>query len=123
MESFSISSSNSEEDDMKPAHFSKAAYTLTVMVILALAAAPWNGQSATQKVAVTIVSDEDPGLAASHGLNKLAAALKARGIAVAQVSSLEAARGETVIVAGRASASGAAAALSKSLGVSPPEGA
>jgi len=29
-----------EEDDMKPAHFSKAVYTLSVMAILALAAAP-----------------------------------------------------------------------------------
>src|SRR5262249_57809879 len=85
---------------MKPAHISKAAYTLSVMVILALATAPWSGQSASPKVTVTIVSDDAPGLAARNGLNKLADALKARGVAVDQVSSLEAARGETLIVAG-----------------------
>jgi dienelactone hydrolase len=106
---------------MKMAFLSRAAYTLSVMVILALAAAPWSGQSASTKVTVSIVSDDAPGLAARHGLNKLAAALKARGVDVAQDSSLEGARGEILIVAGRASASGAAAALSKSLGVAPPE--
>ena len=108
---------------MKKAYFSKAAYTLSVMVILALAAAPWSGQSVSPKVAVSIVSDDAPGLAARNGLNKLAAALKARGVAIEQVNSLEAARGETLIVAGRATASGAAAALHKSLGVELPEGA
>src|SRR5262245_49314073 len=107
---------------MKPAYVSKAAYTLSVMVILALAAAPWSGQSASPKVTVTIVSDDAPDLGVRHGLNKLAAALKARGVAVEQVSSLEAARGETLIVAGRAAASGAAAALSKTSGGAPPEG-
>jgi len=108
---------------MKQTYFSKATYTLSVMVILALAAAPWSGQGASPKVTVTIVSDDAPGLAARHGLNKLAAALKARGVDVAQGASLEAARGETLIVAGRAAASGAAATLSKSLGVAPPESA
>src|SRR5262245_56796589 len=108
---------------MKQAYFSKSAYTLSVMVILALTAAAWGGQGASPQVTVTIVSDNDPGLAARNGLNKLAAALKARGVAVAQTNSLEEARGETLIVAGRATASGAAAALHKSLSVEPPEGA
>jgi dienelactone hydrolase len=108
---------------MKLAYISKAAPALSVMVILALAAAPWSGQSASSKVRISIVSDDVPGLAARHGLNKLAAALKARGVAVEQANSLETVRGETLIVAGRADASGAAAVLSKSLGVAPPEGA
>ncbi len=108
---------------MKQAYFSKAAYTLSVMFILALAFAPWSGQSASVNVTVFVVSDDAPGFGARHGLNKLAVALKARGVAVAQVSSLEAARGETLIVAGRADASGAAAELHKSLGVAPPVGA
>ncbi|HEY9434233.1 MAG TPA: hypothetical protein VI260_22455, partial [Blastocatellia bacterium] len=89
---------------MKQTYFSKAAYTLSVMVILALAAAPWSGQGASPKVTVSIVSDDAPGLAARHGLDKLAAALKARGVDVARGASLEAARGETLIVAGRAAA-------------------
>jgi len=42
-ESFFISSSSNEEDDMKQAYFSKAAYTLSMMVILSLSAAPWSG--------------------------------------------------------------------------------
>jgi hypothetical protein len=108
---------------MKQVTFSKAAYTLSVMILPLLAAAPWSGQSVSPKVTVSIVSDDAPGLAARNGLNKLAAALKARGVAIEQVNSLEAARGETLIVAGRPAASGAAAALSKSLGVAPPESA
>jgi dienelactone hydrolase len=107
---------------MKKAYFSRAAFTFCVMILL-LAAAPWTGLNATPQVTVTIVSDDSPGLAARHGLNKLAAALKARGADVAQTNSLESARGETLIVAGRATASGAAAALHKSLGVAPPESA
>ena len=45
---------------MKQTYFSKAAYTLSVMVILALAAAPWSGQGASPKVTVSIVSDDAP---------------------------------------------------------------
>jgi len=108
---------------MKKAYFSRAAFTFWVMTLLPLAAAPWSGPNATSQVSVTIVSDDSPGLAARHGLDKLVAALKARGVAVMQAHSLEEARGEALIVAGRATASGAAAALHKSLGVEPPEGA
>src|SRR5262245_61585130 len=108
---------------MKQAYFSKAAFTFTVMTVLLLAAAPWNGQSAAPQVTVSIVSDTSPGLATKHGLNKLVSALKAKGVVVEQANSLEAARGETLIVAGRANTSGASAALLKSLGVAPPEGA
>ena len=71
-----------------------------------LAAAPWSVQNASPQLTVTIVSDDAPGLAARHGPNKLVAALKARGVSVAQANNLEAARGETLIAAGRATASG-----------------
>src|SRR5262249_36807859 len=117
-----ISSSSGEEDDMKQAYFSKAAVTLSVMVILALAAVPWSSQSASPQLTVTIVSDDAPGLAARHGLNTLADALKARGVAVAQANSLEAAHGETLIVAGRGAASVAAAAPGESFLGWPPGG-
>jgi hypothetical protein len=93
---------------MKKAYLSRAALTFCVMILLPLAAAPWSGQNASHQVTISIVSDDSPGLAATHGLNKLVAALKARGVAVAQAHSLEAARGETLIVAGRANASGPA---------------
>src|SRR5262245_13922664 len=108
---------------MKKAYISRAAFTFCVMIPLLLAAAPWGGQSASPQVTITIVSDDAPGFAARHGLNKLVAALEAKGVAVAQAHSLEAARGERLIVAGRATGSGAAAALHKSLGVAPPESA
>jgi dienelactone hydrolase len=108
---------------MKKAYFSRAAFTFCVMILLPLAAAPWSGPNASPQVTVTIVSDDSPGLATRHGLDKLAAALKARGADVAQTNSLESVRGETLIVAGRATASGAAAALYKSLGVAAPESA
>src|SRR5262249_21970516 len=107
---------------MKQAYFSKAASALPVMVILALAAAPWSGQSASPKVTISIVSDDAPGLAARHGLNKLAGALKARGVAVEQANSLEAVRGETLIVAGRAAASGAGGGAGRSFGGCSPGG-
>ncbi|MBO0859624.1 MAG: hypothetical protein J2P21_14280 [Chloracidobacterium sp.] len=106
---------------MKKVNFSGATFIFCMTVLLA--AAPLSGQNASPQVTVTIVSDNSPGLGARHGLNKLVAALKARGVAVMLANSLEAARGEKLIVAGLAAASGGAAALHISSGVAPPEGA
>src|ERR1051326_5483073 len=111
------------EDDMKQAYFSRTAFTLSAMMALLLAAAPGSSQGTSLHTTVSIVSDASPGPAAKHGLNKLVAALEARGLVVEQADSLEAARGETIVVAGRAAASGAASALHKSLSIAPPEGA
>src|SRR5262245_64166147 len=99
---------------MRPAFYSKVAFTLSLTALLSVMFVSLPGQSASPGITVSVVTDAGPGQAARHGLNKLVSALKARGVAVAPTSSLEAARGETLIVAGRASASGAAAELSKS---------
>jgi hypothetical protein len=56
-------------------------------------------------------------------LNKLIAALKAKGVGVEQASRMDEARGKVLIVAGRATGAGAAAELRKTLGVASPEGA
>jgi dienelactone hydrolase len=108
---------------MKSTVYSKVASQLSLTALFLLVFISLRGQSASPGITVSVVTDAASGLAARHGLNKLVLAMKARGIAVEQVGSLEAARGETLIVAGQANASGAAAALRKSLGVAPPEGA
>ncbi len=69
-----------------------------------------------------MVVDAVPGPATRHGLNKLTAALKAKGVGVEQASRLSEARGRVLIVAGRTAGSGAAAELHKTLGVAAPEG-
>lgn len=107
---------------MKQTYFLSAPIPLAVMLLL-LAAAPWSSRSASLQMTVSIVSDTAPGPAARHGLNKLAAALKDKGVVVEQANSLEAARGKMLVVAGRAAAEGAVSALHKSLGLASPEGA
>jgi len=64
-----------------------------------------------QSVVVSIVSDDTPGPAATHGLHKITAALKARGIVAESVDTLQAARGKMVLVSGLASGDGPAARL------------
>ena len=71
---------------------------------------------------VSVVTDTAPGPAAKHGLNKLRAALDAKGVAAEQVTSLEAARGKMLLVAGRAAGDGAAGTTHRALGIVLPEG-
>jgi len=108
---------------MRPTFYSKLACTFSLTALLLLGLTASRGQSSSPGITISVISDAAPGPAAQHGLNQLIAALKAKGVAVEQAGSLAAARGETLIVAGTAAGSGAAAALHKSLGVAPPEGA
>jgi hypothetical protein len=62
---------------------------------------------------VSLLTDEKPGPAASHGAEKLMGALRAKGGAGERAASLDAARGKFLIVAGRAEGGGPAARLLK----------
>lgn len=68
----------------------------------------------------TVVTDSSPGLAAKHGLHKIMEALQAKGIAAEQVTTLEAAQGNILIVTGLASGYGAAANLLHTLNITAP---
>src|SRR5262249_62377455 len=62
---------------------------------------------------VSLLTDEKPGPAASHGAEKLMEALRGKGVAGERAASLEAAQGKFLIVAGRAEGGGPAARLLK----------
>ncbi len=79
-------------------------------------------KTATGEVAVSVVTDNHPGLAAKHGTHKIMEALKIRGVAAEQVTSPEAARGKTLIIAGATSGAGAAADLLHALSILTPTG-
>src|SRR4029453_13997733 len=108
---------------MRPASYGKIAWSLLAIAILLPANGSSHAHGAARSVSVSVVTDAALGPAARHGLNKLVSALKAKNVAAEQSNGLEAARGEMLIVAGHASASSAVAALHKSLGITPPEGA
>ncbi len=72
-----------------------------------------------ERPTVSLLSDRDPGPAARHGLRKLTAALKARGVGVEPTE----APGRILIVAGLAGGAGPAAKLHKELKVPAPQGA
>ncbi len=91
--------------------------SLTCAVLLAFACAAWwstevPGAWADQPV-VSLLTDENPGPAASHGLEKLTSSLHGKGVALEKAASLDSARGVSVIVAGRAEGDGLAARLLK----------
>ncbi|MGB2823255.1 MAG: hypothetical protein WBF17_19890, partial [Phycisphaerae bacterium] len=67
---------------------------------------------------VALLADRSPGPAARHGLEKLSAALKAKGVAVEPTE----APGRVLIAAGLAAGSGPAAKLHKDAKVEPPQG-
>jgi hypothetical protein len=69
---------------------------------------------------VSIVADPSAGAPVRHGLGKLEAALKAKGVRYEEVSDPEAAQGQTLIVACLPASSTAVAARVKALGITVP---
>ena len=67
--------------------------------------------AAAEQPIVSVVTDRVPGPAAAHGLEKLTAALSAKGVACEKAASLAEARGKILIVAGLAGGDGPAARL------------
>jgi hypothetical protein len=67
--------------------------------------------AAAEQPTVSVVTDRVPGPAAAHGLEKLTAALSAKGVACEKAASLAEARGKILIVAGLAGGDGPAARL------------
>jgi hypothetical protein len=76
----------------------------------------------SQGVAVSLVTDDRLEAAASHGLNKMTEALKARGVAIDRTARGAEAKGSVVIVAGLAGAPGPAAQLLKEWKIDAPQG-
>ena len=72
---------------------------------------------------ISVVNDAAPGRAARHGLEKLTAALRARGWTVEVAGSLETARGQQVLLAGTMQPGGTAASALVAAGFTPPAAA
>ncbi len=70
-----------------------------------------------QTVAVSLVSDGQPGQATSHGWQKIKDALSAQGIRYEEVSDAKAARGSLLIEAGPSAGSGLVAERIRTLGI------
>jgi len=95
-----------------------------IAVALTIEVAAMTPAGAAERRALSLVTDERPGPAARHGLAKLTAALKGRGVAVRRVdSSAEVGGDGAVIVSGVAGAGGVADEVIKRLGVDAPKGA
>ena len=73
-------------------------------------------------VSISIIADGLPGPGTRHGLRKVRAALREKGVYFEEVNSFRKAKGRIEIVAGIADGSGAAAKLLKSIDISAPEG-
>lgn len=89
---------------------------------IVLAAGMFGLFAGSATLTVSVVTDERPGLAARHGLAKLAQALRAKGWTAQEVTSLGEARGDLVVVSGLATGNGTAARLLASQKIAPPEG-
>ena len=107
---------------MKQNHLPRNLVFLSVALFIAVVGAPREGYSASSEIAVSIVTDRNLSPPASHGLGKIMEALKAKGVAVEQAATLEAARGRILLVMGTASKSGPAARLLKDSNTAAPTG-
>ena len=81
------------------------------------------GYAAPDTPELSIVTDQRPGAASTHGLTKLTDALRAKHIPFEKISSLAQARGKTVLVTGLATGGGTAARFLKTEKHSAPSGA
>lgn len=94
-------------------------------ILLAVTCAAWLvgvSRARADEPVVSLVTDEKPGPAASHGAEKLLGALRGKGVAVERAALPEAARGKFLIVTGRAEGDGPAARLLKAGKHPAPEG-
>ena len=78
------------------------------------------GTADSQAAQVSIVADLSAGAPVRHGLEKLEAALKAKGVRYEEVSDPEQAQGQTLIILGLPASSAAVAARVKALGIAVP---
>ncbi|HZG26536.1 MAG TPA: hypothetical protein VEZ17_18235, partial [Chitinophagaceae bacterium] len=84
-----------------------------IVCISLLLAAGLTSYAADEEPLVSVLTDKTPGISAVHGLDKLAAALRAKNISYETVTSLNDVHGKLVIVAGLPSGAGPAAQLLK----------
>ena len=86
--------------------------SLAVVIASLTCGTAWRATVAEEPL-VSVVADSAPRPAASHGLGKLLAALKAKGVSHETAVSLADARGKVLVVAGLAAGDGPAAQLLK----------
>jgi hypothetical protein len=91
-----------------------------VIALGALVLAMPPGAALPEPVRVSLIQDPGAGAPARYGMQKIKAALEARGIPCDEPASAQAARGDLLVVAGIPSKGGAAAELAKSLGATVP---
>ena len=85
--------------------------TLFAFSLALLAAGAGFPAAAAEVPAVSIVTDNRPGLAAAHGLGKIQAALRGKGVTFEVVTTPESARGASLLFAGLAAGGGPASRL------------
>lgn len=78
-----------------------------------------HGAGLPKTIVVSLVGDKAPGAPARHGLEKVKAALAARGVAFEETANVQSAHGRFLLVAGLASAAGPASELARSLAITP----
>jgi hypothetical protein len=79
-------------------------------------------RAAAKEPDASVVTDPKPGPAASHGVDKLTAALDKKGVGCEKTADIKAAAGKLLIVAGLAEGDGPAAKLLKDRKLTPPQG-
>ncbi len=102
-----------------------AARWLARLAAVAVAAIVLRGgvlEAAAEEPIVSLITDTSLSPAASHGIEKLSAALRAKGLACQKAASLDDAQGKFVIVAGLAAGDGPASRLLKEGSHPVPEG-
>jgi hypothetical protein len=86
----------------------------------ALALVTPHGTALPEPARVSLIQDRAAGAPARYGMDKVKAALEAKGIRCEEPASVQAAHGDFLIVAGLPSKAGPAAELAKSLGITAP---
>ncbi|MGH9338884.1 MAG: hypothetical protein ACRD1R_04680 [Acidobacteriota bacterium] len=95
------------------------------LVLIGLAAAGWTQPAGNRAYAastsVLVVTDQNPGSATEHGLDKLIQALEAKGLSVVRSERLETTDAQTVIIAGLSTGPNKAARLLNEKNISVPD--
>src|SRR5712692_6417698 len=91
----------------------EAARLLAPLAIVVFSWSGGMGDASSEEAIVSVVTDGSPGPAASHGMEKLKAALRAKGFTCEKAASLDEARGKFAIVTGLAGSDAPASRLLK----------
>ena len=94
---------------MKHTQCRNAVALFAVLIVVAMTFLVHPFSAAGEGLAVSLVTDSSPAPPVQHGLSKVKSSLQEKAVGFEQLSSLKKTRGETLVVAGIANGSGAAA--------------